>query len=730
MANDRASTILEIIDKRRTIVDDIDQVQDNLTSLATTLQDLEALRHKIIPLADPEIRGRLEDLDLVVLKSKIDEQNQGLTKLKSRFARNTLNIGVVGRARQGKSRLLQSLSGLSATEIPDGSRLHCTGVRSTIYHNPSVPPYGEVAFYSQRAFLDEVVAPYYRELGLGVPPLSIDYFATTALPELPKNLPGRAEPRAKYEHLKGYHNSIDEYSGLLAATAPKKIGLPQIREYVAQDTAGGQRIFHNYLAVREVKIVCKFPKENVGQIALIDMPGLGDTGIGEQERLMKTLGEDVDVVLFVRMPKASGDYWADVDVQLYDLAHQALTALPINRWSFMILNQTSSSSPNGDNSDNCYDLARTLHETHIDVIESITVDCSDAESTGEQVLDKVLDYLSTNITQLDQEYASSHQDRLITLPGEVEVELKKAQAALGQAPTFGGEQGLFTQLFNSLWNDLASALLSLVRELKKESGNPDATLKQAVRKAVEAWRQDSGVPSLEQIEIRRDATGSYGQAYHSYLDEIRTRISHHFFSLDDALKRSVQNAKNKVGQILLKEGRLQQWAETTSENSLQTLAAQIPAELPQLKEAFQILAEFELSYRGFIHYRVRPLLKPLIPDETEWKLAGPPSAKQMLEYLEVIPEETLYQVESAFDGWMAEPNQVVFTIIEEFVDQVLRTEGAKDNWRHFYFEMRAEVWSSEFGRFGEQSRIRRQWKSGVDKAIKANQADFFRFLNP
>jgi hypothetical protein len=69
--------------------------------------------------------------------------------LKNRFSRDTLNIGVIGRARQGKSRLLQSLTGLSAAEIPDGDRQHCTGVRSTIHHSNSVDTYGEVWFHTE-----------------------------------------------------------------------------------------------------------------------------------------------------------------------------------------------------------------------------------------------------------------------------------------------------------------------------------------------------------------------------------------------------------------------------------------------------------------------------------------------------------------------------------------------------------------------------------------------------
>ena len=728
MVHNRASQISAIIEKRRPIVEHIERVQSNLATLATTVQALEEERNQIIELAEPEISGRLRDLNFLSLQSKIDEESKGLTKLKARFARETLNIGVVGRARQGKSRLLQSLSGLGPTQIPDGNRQHCTGVRSTIRHNPDVDAYGEVTFYSERAFLDEVIVPYYHELGLLPVPRSLDEFATTPLPGLAKNTPGHAEPRAKYEHLGGYRRHIEKYRPLLRAPSPRRITTEEIREYVAQDTPDGQRIYYNYLAVREVKIVCRFPHRDVGQIALIDMPGLGDTGIGDQERLVKTLGENVDIVLFVRMPRVAGDHWADVDVQLYDLAHRSLSALPINRWSFMILNRTNRYSPNGDNTLNCDDLAQTRLDNHIDVIDCITVDCSHDMETREQVLDKVLDYLATHIQDLDQEYASSHQGRLLTLHDEVEAELQKAQVALGQAPAVDGEFRVFSHSFNQVWSNLTTALEDLLCELREKRDEPDDLLADAVSNALEACADDSGIPSLEEIETRRNREGSYDNAYHKYLNEIRTRISHRFLSLDSPLKEAVQYVKNQVTEILVQQGQLRQWGEIMDENGFRLLAAQILDEFPQLKESFQTLVEFDISYRGFIQHRVRQNLDQLTPDFTELKLGPKPTAEDVLDNLLVLHKEALFELESAFDDWTAEPNQVLFAIIEEFVDQVLRAEGAEDEWRTLYFELRSDVWSSKFEAFAERSRIRRQWESLIEQAVAANQVDFFRIL--
>ncbi|MGY1669422.1 hypothetical protein [Geodermatophilus sp. SYSU D00710] len=68
---------------------------------------------------------------------------QGLT---TRMSRPTLTVGAVGLARMGKSRFLQSLTGLTAREIPDSSGGFCTGVTSLI--RPGTRVEASVTFHS------------------------------------------------------------------------------------------------------------------------------------------------------------------------------------------------------------------------------------------------------------------------------------------------------------------------------------------------------------------------------------------------------------------------------------------------------------------------------------------------------------------------------------------------------------------------------------------------------
>lgn len=735
----RATQIARIIQKRRPLAHKIETVATNLKSLSAALRQLERQRDQLLTKVDDlGTAGRLREFDCASIQRSIDAELAALNNLKSRFSRNTLNIGVVGRARQGKSRLLQSLTGLTSAEIPDGDDQHCTGVRSNIHHNPGVEPYAEVWFHTERSFLDEVIAPYYEQLHLGSRPRSIQEFADLPLPELPRELAERqALAAAKYDHLCRYHQNLHKYREALSASSPHLIKRHQIREYVAQDTVDRRRIHFNYLAVREVKIVCPFPNVDIGQIALVDMPGLGDTGIGDAERMIKTLGQDIDAVLFVRMPKSTGDFWAAEDVELYDMANSALIDLPIKEWSFMILNHVAGSS---DNRRNCESLAATVAEKHITVQEVIVANCAAPEEVQTEVLDRVLSYLTQRIEVLDRQYASACQERLIQLQTAVKSELGKAKDAWRQASRDDWFPK-FVILFQDLWRNLTGELERLLSSMIVGRDTDDENFKSAVDSAIKLCRAEPGIPSLEGIQQKRHCHGALEAAYAECLHEVRTHLSKRFLSLDAALKESLEEAKIKVVDVLCTHGKLRQLADGEGSDFLKNLVDIMPEHLDGLRLGFLTLATFDLQYRGLIQHRIRKYLDVLIPDRTPYKLndfwseAIPPLSIKMdrnqkiLENLRKAQAEAVNNCEKELKNLLKEPRQAGFAIVEEFVDRVLRAEGVQTEWQIFLQEVASDVWADEFGSTMERTRLRRDWMQAVERAehaIKLEEANFLR----
>ncbi|MBD2773541.1 hypothetical protein [Iningainema tapete] len=746
---DVTTRITNIIEKRKPLAKRIEGVEGNLKTLSVALHQLEEHRNNLLTqVNDSAVTGKLKEIDFSNIQLTITSELQALIKLKNRFSRDTLNIGVVGRARQGKSRLLQSLTGLSAAEIPDGDRQHCTGVRSTIHHNPNVDTYGEVWFHTEHSFLDEVIAPYYEKLRLGAKPLTVEEFANKPLPPLSQDIPGYAEPGAMYEHLKRYHTQFHQYRHLLKETSPRTIKKHQIREYVAQDTPDGQRIFFNYLAVKEVKITCTFPNADVGKIALVDMPGLGDTGLGDEDRLIKALGKDIDFVLFVRMPKSAGDYWADVDVKLYDAARSALVDLPINLWSFLVLNQTHPESNNGDNLKNCKDLLETIEEKYITVEKCLITNCASSQETN-QLLNTILDYLTKNIDALDQKYSSACQKRLVDIYETVNAELSKAKIVLPKdlEDNYQETEELFSELFGNndsgWWKSIALGLQELRVQLWHQRQVPDEELHEGVIAAIQTCEQDKGILSSEDAlrEINnRIMISSAFRAYPDYQDELRVLISHRFLSLDENLKRIVELVKNQVVEVLKSKGSLSVLSEAEGSEFFAAIANIIPERLAKLKAGFQIIANFQLSYRGLILPRIRQHLDGLTnispmtgqfgqSEQLDKTLAvsKDTSAEDILTALEIDYDKAINTIKPALEELLYEPNEAVYAMVEEFIDNVILQKDIQKEWRNFLRGVRGKIWFDVFGKKEQDRQMREEWVKAVNQVNLVNQLESFYF---
>lgn len=733
MLTNRAVQIDNIITQRRPLAEQIERVQANLRSLAALLATLEGLRTQVVA-QKPDLDAALGDIMVGAMRDQVSLEVAKLEQLKRRFARDTLNIGVIGRARQGKSLLLQSISGLSSVEIPTGSLLHCTGVCSIVQHQPGVPEYAEITCYSEQDFLDEVIAPYYDLLGLGEPPRSIDEFAARPLPQHPSwpfapalvREYGQANLVEKYRHLRQYQEHLPAYRALLQPPTTRTIDPRDFRTYVAQYTADGVPTFA-YMAVRLARIVCTFPHADVGSIAIVDMPGLGDTGIGNQERLIRTLGDQVDFVLFVKKPAPGGDFIGDVDVHLYDTARRALPDLPIARWSLLVLNKVSPASGLGNNEALCQALQDALPPA-LQFVDSVIADCADPDEVRSLVLDRVLAYLVTEIRELDREYAAAHQEDLWRVQQDVQVQLERANNALRQVVPRGGASAIFREHFDAVWQELTRELEAFMRTLHQMRSAESDLLCSAIENTVWISKTQNIMPTLQEIQDRRDLEGSYTIAYHKFLHEIRTRLTDRLMRLDPALNDFVNEIKSDVAAVLINHGRLGHVVHERGAEFLQALAERIPPELPQLKQAFEQIAGFKLSYRGFIHYRIRKHLDKLTPDLAGSHLVDITSARDVLEHLELFYGETVAKVEHALRDLLFSPNEATFAAVEEFIDQILRARGVARKWEGFYDEVKLDVWPEIFGTLTESMRMQEEWQTAVKRALAANERAQFQFL--
>ncbi|MCF8105066.1 MAG: hypothetical protein K9K64_06260 [Desulfohalobiaceae bacterium] len=735
----RTVRIQNILSRRQPLVERIKRIEGNLENLQGLLnrfvQEGESFKKDVEDKKIQKIKGLQQSCSEI--KSEIAYQLGQLDKLRSRFSRQTLNIGVVGLARQGKSRLLQSMTGLGPMEIPDGNRTDCTGVRSSITDSQ-----GEfsatVSFYSPSSFLDEIISPYFVNLGLGAKPLSLVEFAANPLPDLPVKLQDSAVAKAQYAYLQRYHESYPRYKNLLGEE-PRQITREQIREYVSQSSADGNEPFHNFFVVQEVQIQCPFPASDCSDIGFVDMPGLGDTGLGNEDRLLKALAHEVDLLFFIRLPSPSGDSWNETDIMLYDTCARAVSELPLQDWSFMILNRTRAEADLGDNLANCKDLEDQIRIKGSGFSEIVIADCSDQEEVMQKILDPALEYLTAKIEEIDAEYVQKKHDQLLEIRKTINRLFAQAtpEKILGAESIGSNEEQQFLDLFEDAWQEMVHRFEQLLNELFQTRDSSNVHFVQSIKEVIEEAQHDTGIPDLEKIERQRAEEKSYDGAFYYFLNEIRAHLSNKFLNLDESLSFTTEEAKQSVSRVLKAHGGLSSLSNAEGTDFLRQLyeLGNVPGyDFRLIQDALNILISFKLSFRGLIQHRIRKQMDNLTPDRIEFKRFNIlnslkislkslvqrekiTNAETLQHYLQDAHQNVLGKIESALKEFHYEPNQAIFAIVEEFTDRAFRAKGVRNQWQTFYRMNRASIWPEQFKKIAQGTYLRQRWQTLVQNIL-------------
>ena len=161
---DYKTQVETILSQRKEFLEEIKKDEQIVNEMSSSFQmiksDLLSINSngidKILPVIDESL-------------SKLEQASDKIYRMKKRFSRETVNIGVAGPARVGKSTFLQSLTGLTDDQIPSGAGVPVTAVRSKIFNQPkSVDQYAIIDFYSESEFIEKRISPYADLLGIEI----------------------------------------------------------------------------------------------------------------------------------------------------------------------------------------------------------------------------------------------------------------------------------------------------------------------------------------------------------------------------------------------------------------------------------------------------------------------------------------------------------------------------------------------------------------------------------
>ena len=708
--SDRSSTanqrIAEVVARRQALA--------VIASRATGLEDLRRavssaemeISSVEVALAETDVSAATESARSAasVAVKMIDEMAGDLDRLHRRLSRDRLVVGAIGLTRQGKSRFLQSLTGLTDHEIPTSSGGFCTGVETEIRHGTAGS--AVVHFLSRAEYLD-MIREYHRELKLGPGPDSLEQFWRGSLPEVAR------ESQHVYRHLKRHHDAAAEVGPLLGAGA-RTIPLEQIADYVTQESAERTPL-HKFLAVERVSLTAPY-SAGLSSVSVLDLPGLGDTNMTDTKRLVSAVADKIDVVVMIRRPDPDGDDWQMPDIELTSHARNGLPEIDLGERAFLLLNHNRQR----DNLDQCQAFLNKLDSTSIEVADAKIVDAADPKDVS-VFFEGVVAALPETVARGDRALLARREAELRSALEAVGRFVELAGSVLGKATPLPEYER--TRLVSEARDSLSRGLEGLLVELEETatlgSASP-AGLVDAFHDAMSEAQALTETLSVQDFERRKARSGNKGTAYNEMLQETRARLGARFAELDGPLRAYLDEGKQRVVDVLREDGLLGAVLGSTDTTALKELLELLDDELLSLPErsslrgALSTLTAVQLMYRGFLQHRIRQCFVILDPDSARYPASSfapdgnirdvPP--QRFVDAVEQTAIEALIGeagVQTLLQRLQVEPAWAVYALVEEFTERALHGEGAEDEWQALYRRFQDRIWRSEFDEAAAQS---------------------------
>ena len=645
-----------------------EQIRERLRSWRGLHESLTRLQRSLQAFSEhpdsPATLGELvREMDDARLNERIGaEVVPRLQRVESRSRRSSVNIGVAGKARMGKSTLLQSVSGLGDGQIPTGDALPVTAVRSRIFHSTEQQR-AIISFHTWASFREEVLAPYFRRLGWGAAPQAVEDFRLWSAPPVPEGTDETVFLTSLRDRLERMQRSLPSYRGYLNGDRIE-LGLDAIREFVAYPDSDEERTgapARKYLAVREARIECAFPGVSVRRLGLIDLPGTGE--IVAEERHVADLDDEVDVVLLITNPDRLA-YWDKESAQTLDLVLQARAGVSPTDFAVVVINTGGASD--GKRNALRDDIQRRLHRRSQGVFALLETDAIDPDDVRRQLVRPVLNHLAERLGAMDAAALAYAEAELGTLREEIGAVLERTQVLLEHlAPAATPIEVMLVSETERLRRELARRFSQIVERRLRAARGPeaeDAAFEEAVSRCytrAREWLADGlgkgEAAWIEDAERALQGNKGSGELSETELNRVRVHVSSEFNSLDGHLIELVSGLWGELWAALSELLGLE--ADGVSAGAgLAALEAELRAVgSSAMASAVSELLSLRLDYRTHFHPRMRrelDVLSPQLVDRDSGRqrprIVVAPSlegAHEMLALLREFGEQAAYEAQ-------------------------------------------------------------------------------------
>lgn len=703
----------------------LEETTKRLRNARKTVEKLDAFRFTKSEEIPAELMEKLVSITTDTFYQKYEKTMSQLESLKHRFSRDEINISFVGRAGQGKSLVLQRISGLEGDVIPSADGMDCTGARSVISNRPGVETKAEIIFYSEREFVD-IVNLYLRKI------FNSEIYCISSLSEI-KRLDieelrhkvsyDQVEENSLFTHLEKYITHAQELQAKLGTR--ETISKGEIESYVAQySSKNPEQKFYTYLGVKGANIISTFPCTQCGKIVLVDTIGTGATSLGVDEEMLRTVKEDSDAIILMMRPAPLRPRLSSEDYKLVESISAAVSPEYAKQMLFWLINRVE--TPNGSNVRSIPEIMGQLRKQDLPVAQYLDVNCWKQEEVEEKFLLPVLKQMSSNLSSIDRMILERMNEELVALEQAFHAISSRIERALG-ASVNPDERREFHGRIKKTISRMTNAIRDLYLQKDKEKEHPCEVLREAA--AVKLKDILIHIPSREDIMQRlNDGTINQHNALEQLANQLRLQIINDFLELNGALHQIVQDMKGEVIHILANEeiGRLGCiLGVSTAEPDvwIQSFQGKLDeTRFPLLQKALMPLEEFDLRMENFLIYKVRCCLQPI-----DWSAnTQPPQLYNGLDDKEALAEEIESQlryfleivhqkIEDELSDFYVFPNTALYAVLRDFYDRAVCASKGDDisvetEWQYLYEDMIPRIWAKEHKEYVDIAGCAEEWR--------------------
>lgn len=748
-----AADVNSIIQKRNSKAGELSKWEQQIGDIDAIIEELEEQKSRMLANSDMRqplnktVWESIQQLDTYAYQSKREEFRRSFGEVKNRFSRETINIAVVGEARQGKSKLLQTISGLDDKVIPAFVTTDCTGTTSMIRNVKGEPLCADITFRSEREMIESVQAYLDDMLGENVRRIeSFQEIAKLDVDAIKKEIRGSAKT-ARLEHLEKFVKHFDEWSPCVKSRKLSTRNAEEIKTFVAQhngkvETDPAREDYYKYLAVKKAIISCEFRFEDAGKIILQDTIGMGDTSLGIGDAMLDTIAKDSDAAVIVKRPEQGSGKFDERDLELYQTLHKQFENKNMGKWLFWLINETKG-EPYGNNHDRCVAVEEKIKKNEWELAGHAIVDVSDTEKVNNGFLQMVLTTLIQNMDSIDDVLIAD----LNRLADELYCEYEKLQESVQQILNSEVKNAIDATTFvQKRWRTFYNQTLmgqfkKYQKEWEKKSDQECEEFREYIEEILDGAR--SRVPSVDVLKRDLEAGGHHGQStvYEDHLDFLRTEFTKKFLDIDEKIfDKMLFQIKEYIVQLFAGDqgGRLKHIRavnKITPDEWLSCAAEEIFAEedYEEFKKAFQILNGFKLTVRGFLMNKVRRRVKVMEIETGNEKFTNTGTLEAQAEQIRRLLDRKMKGVCDALYVDLAEiyrePNEIFAALMKEFYDRLNFSSvsgdiKAEDLWQRLYINYCTDIWWEEFKDKKEMSELYREWETTETKLREYTKEKF------